>query len=404
MRKYWVRLLTALILAAALLVGCGSANTDPEDLTGKWTAEHEEGASSYMTATINSTSIHVYFYTPDGDTSALYWSGTYVAPTEPTEDGCEYTWTSEANHDETDKALLASSDDTKQFTYKDGDLSFPISMMGVQSTIHMKRSTDQTSASEDNSSSDNSSSYASETAPDNNTETASESVSDAVADSADDASNDTTESDTASVPSISSDVNDAGLELGRYGLFVHNSQYSDNYYIEYAAEITNTGENYAVEFPKLQVTFENEDGAIATTDTQTGFYVMPGDTVVLSSQISVPKDSINENTRYGFTASGQDSVKASSLQIPKSSDFSITNVNESTSDGDTRITGKLSYTYSQSINDMIAITALGFRGDDIVGIATTYIDAPPAGQETAFQIGSSAFPDHDDLQVYAQVW
>lgn len=53
---------------------------------------------------------------------------------------------------------------------------------------------------------------------------------------------------------------------------------------------------------------------------------------------------------------------------------------------------------------MIAITALGFRGDTIVGIATTYIDAPPAGQETAFQIDSSAWPDHDDLQVYAQVW
>lgn len=403
MRKYWARVMAALILAVTLLAGCGAAKAEPADLTGIWVAEHETDASSYMTATIDSDSIHVYFYTPDGETSALYWSGTYVAPTEPTEEGAEYTWTSEANHDETDKALLASSDDTKQFTYKDGDLSFPISMMGVQSTIHMKRSSDETAASEDNSRSDNSSDT-SETASDSKTETASESVSDAVADSTDEASNDTTESDSASVPSISSDVNDADLELGRHGLFVHNSQYSDNYYIEYAAEITNTGKNYAVEFPKLQVTFENEDGAIAATDTQTGFYVMPGDTVVLSSQISVPKDSINENTRYGFTASGQDSVKASSLQIPKSSDFNITNVNESTSDGDTRITGKLSYTYSQSINDMIAITALGFRGDDIVGIATTYIDAPPAGKETAFEIDSSAFPDHDDLQVYAQVW
>lgn len=371
MRKYWARVMAALILTVAVLTGCGAAKAEPVDLTGSWVAEHEANASSYMTAAIDSDSIHVYFYTPDGETSALYWSGTYVAPTEPTEEGAEYTWTSEANHDETDKALLSSSDDSKQFTYKDGELSFPISMMGVQSTIHMSRASDQTDT----------------TASDSNTEA---SASDS--------------SETASVPSANSDINDADLELGRYGLFVHNSQYSDNYYIEYAAEITNTGENYAVEFPKLQITFENEDGSIAATDTQTGFYVLPGDTVVLSSQVSVPKDSINENTRYGFTASGQDSVKASSLQIPKCSEFSITNVNESSSNGDTRIIGKLSYTYSQSIDDMIAVTALGFRDDKIVGIATTYIDAPPAGQETAFQIDSAAWPDHDDLQVYAQVW
>lgn len=404
MRKYWARVMAALILTVAVLTGCGAAKAEPVDLTGSWVAEHEANASSYMTAAIDSDSIHVYFYTPDGETSALYWSGTYVAPTEPTEEGAEYTWTSEANHDETDKALLSSSDDSKQFTYKDGELSFPISMMGVQSTIHMSRASDQTDTTASDSNTEASSSDSSEAESTGSNNSVSDNVSDAVADSADDSTDVSTESEAASVPSANSDINDADLELGRYGLFVHNSQYSDNYYIEYAAEITNTGENYAVEFPKLQITFENEDGSIAATDTQTGFYVLPGDTVVLSSQVSVPKDSINENTRYGFTASGQDSVKASSLQIPKCSEFSITNVNESSSNGDTRIIGKLSYTYSQSIDDMIAVTALGFRDDKIVGIATTYIDAPPAGQETAFQIDSAAWPDHDDLQVYAQVW
>jgi hypothetical protein len=392
--------LAAIVMVFAL-AGCGASKAQTVNLSGDWTAQHDADAESYMTATIDSESIHVYFYSPDDGTSALYWSGTYTAPTDPIKSGSEYSWTSDANHQQMDTALMASQDDTKEFTYKDGDLSFPFSMMGVQSTIHMNQNSDQKSASAQNSTADKTVSGKADSQSTETTDPKSgKPTSEASSEKTTDAASSTTKTPS---PSINTDVDDSDLELGRTGLFVHNSDYSDEYYIEYAAEIKNPGKNYAIEFPQLQITFENEDGSIAATDTQTGFYVLPGDTVVLSSQVSVPKDSINENTKYGFSVSANDAVKASSLQIPSSSDFTISNVKESTAD-ETRITGKLSYSYDTDIDDMIAVTALAFKDDKIVGIATTYVDAMPAGQEKAFQLDASAFPDHDDLQVYAQVW
>ena len=375
-----------------------SPKKEPADLSGKWEAEHEEGVASYMTADIGAENIKVYFYTPNGDTTALYWSGTYTAPTEPTKDGSEYTWTSQANHDEMDKALMASQDDSKEFTYKNEELSFPISMMGVQTTIHMHR-LDQTEQAASSANSKVSSQDSSQN------DAASEVSTDP--ETADDSAEFSEESSaTASsvVPSNNTDVNDATLDLGRSGFFVHDNQYSDSYYIEYASELTNNGKNYAVEFPKLQITFEDGSGNVIATDTQTGFYVMPGDTIALSSQIEVPKDAIDDDTTYSFSTDG-DTVKATSLDIPKASDFTFANVNETSSSSGTKITGKVSYSSGQLSREMIALTALAFKGDTVVGIATTYIDAPAPGQETAFQIEAyDTFPDHDSLQVYAQVW
>lgn len=397
MKKFWAVLLTVIMLSA-VLAGCGSSKKEPADLSGKWEAEHEEGVASYMTADIGAENIKVYFYTPNGDTTALYWSGTYTAPTEPTKDGSEYTWTSQANHDEMDKALMASQDDSKEFTYKNEELSFPISMMGVQTTIHMHR-LDQTEQAASSANSKVSSQDSSQN------DAASEVSTDP--ETADDSAEFSEESSaTASsvVPSINTDVNDATLDLGRSGFFVHDNQYSDSYYIEYASELTNNGKNYAVEFPKLQITFEDGSGNVIATDTQTGFYVMPGDTIALSSQIEVPKDAIDDDTTYSFSTDG-DTVKATSLDIPKASDFTFANVNETSSSSGTKITGKVSYSSGQLSREMIALTALAFKGDTVVGIATTYIDAPAPGQETAFQIEAyDTFPDHDSLQVYAQVW
>ena len=320
MKKFWAVLLTVIMLSA-VLAGCGSSKKEPADLSGKWEAEHEEGVASYMTADIGAENIKVYFYTPNGDTTALYWSGTYTAPTEPTKDGSEYTWTSQANHDEMDKALMASQDDSKEFTYKNEELSFPISMMGVQTTIHMHR-LDQTEQAASSANSKVSSQDSSQN------DAASEVSTDP--ETADDSAEFSEESSAAAssvVPSNNTDVNDATLDLGRSGFFVHDNQYSDSYYIEYASELTNNGKNYAVEFPKLQITFEDGSGNVIATDTQTGFYVMPGDTIALSSQIEVPKDAIDDDTTYSFSTDG-DTVKATSLDIPKASDFTFANVNE----------------------------------------------------------------------------
>lgn len=67
-----------------------------------------------------------------GDSSSLYWSGTYKKPTEATK---EYRWESQNDKTQTDSSLLASRDDTKVFEYKNKEIIFKLSVMGITSNI-----------------------------------------------------------------------------------------------------------------------------------------------------------------------------------------------------------------------------------------------------------------------------
>lgn len=133
------RFLTFIILIALVTIfvtGCGGskqteAAKEPADLTGSWKVSND---TFKMTATIEGETITVYW--EDGDTKSLYWAGSYKAP-ETSEE--PYTWSSENDHSQTDKAMLASSADTKDFTYEKGELSFEASAMGTTSTVRMKK-------------------------------------------------------------------------------------------------------------------------------------------------------------------------------------------------------------------------------------------------------------------------
>ena len=67
---------------------------------------------------------------------AVYWIGTYEAPTEYVE---EYSWTSQRDKEKTDVELLASTDDTKIFTYSNGELRYEVSMMNVTKEVTLKK-------------------------------------------------------------------------------------------------------------------------------------------------------------------------------------------------------------------------------------------------------------------------
>lgn len=109
-----------------------STSSSPTDLTGVWDSEDNEG--SYQEATISDGYIEINWVDADG--TSLYWAGTYTAPEKAVK---EYTWVSENDKEKTESALLASSDDTKEFTYKNGVISYEASAMGTTTTIELKR-------------------------------------------------------------------------------------------------------------------------------------------------------------------------------------------------------------------------------------------------------------------------
>ena len=151
MKKKIVTLLTATTLALSISA-CGGNNNDnaakepdtkttattgkktPTDLTGTWRSEENDG--SYQEAVIMENTIEINWVSDGGKTKSLYWAGTYTAPTESID---KYSWTSENDTEKTDSALLASSDETKEFTYENGKISYEASALGTTTTIELTK-------------------------------------------------------------------------------------------------------------------------------------------------------------------------------------------------------------------------------------------------------------------------
>ncbi|WP_413602730.1 hypothetical protein [Curtobacterium sp. Curtsp57] len=106
------------------------------DLTGNWKQNNSASDDGWMTATIDGTTITANFVTDNGDTTSLFWVGTF---TPPTDDKSPYTWTSTRDTAATDSALLASTDPTKDFIYENGEISFPVSIAGSTATVRLSK-------------------------------------------------------------------------------------------------------------------------------------------------------------------------------------------------------------------------------------------------------------------------
>jgi len=109
--------------------------TKPTDLTGEWVQSNSKSADSYQAATITGDSIEINWISDGGDTTSLYWAGSYVAPTA---DG-SFSWESANDTSKTSSAMLASSDPTKTFDFVDDIISYQVSLLGTTTKVELKR-------------------------------------------------------------------------------------------------------------------------------------------------------------------------------------------------------------------------------------------------------------------------
>lgn len=117
--------------------GNGSASAPtPPDLTGEWKQTNSNSEDSWQSATIDDNTISVYWVSDNGETKSLYWAGTFIAPTNTDE---PYSWNSENDTEQTSAALLASGDETKTFTYEDGQISYEVSALGTTTTVKLEK-------------------------------------------------------------------------------------------------------------------------------------------------------------------------------------------------------------------------------------------------------------------------
>lgn len=106
------------------------------NLEGTWKQVNSKSDTSWHEAIIKGDLITVNWVTDSGDTRALFWEGSYSAPSEPSK---TYTWTSEGNRELMDHSLLASQEQTKEFNFDGQYLSYEFSALGVSSLAKLER-------------------------------------------------------------------------------------------------------------------------------------------------------------------------------------------------------------------------------------------------------------------------
>ena len=107
----------------------------PADLTGTWKMTNGADGQSAFTATVTDDTIEIQYDT--NDMKALYWKGSYQAPTE----AGDWKWTSTGDKEAMSASLLASQNDSKDFTYTDSDktLAFDYTIQGITKTVKMAK-------------------------------------------------------------------------------------------------------------------------------------------------------------------------------------------------------------------------------------------------------------------------
>lgn len=133
-----IALAITLMLSVAIgLTGCGGKKAEtkkkPYNLSGEWKQVNGD-EDGWQQATVTDDTIEIYWMSED--TKALYWSGTYEKPTKYTK---VYKWTSTANKEKNESALMASQDGTKEFSYDGKYITYKASALGVEKKMKLEK-------------------------------------------------------------------------------------------------------------------------------------------------------------------------------------------------------------------------------------------------------------------------
>lgn len=109
---------------------------EPISLDGTWVQVNNASEDSYQEAVISGDTITVNWVTASTDTKSLYWAGSVEIPENA---GDSFSWDSQNDTEQTQAAIMASGDDTKTFTYENGQISYDVSAMGMTQTVRLEK-------------------------------------------------------------------------------------------------------------------------------------------------------------------------------------------------------------------------------------------------------------------------
>ena len=322
---------------------------EPLDLTGNWAQKGKEGSDSFQAGYIKDGVIELFWISDDDDSHMLYWSGSYEEPTSADD---EYTWESVNDKIKTDSALMASGDDTKTFDYKNGEISYEVSIMGQTGTVTLVRSdNDYTSF--------------------------------------------------APAGGSSGEAQDGQqIELVESGYSINSN---DGYVsVNYAVKIHNPNEEYAIEFPKIQITAKSEDGKILTTEEQVLNSIAANDTIIYGNMVTYEGEEA-ESIEISVSNGKDDYMHQSGSGVIRQEQIVISNVSENIGEYERTYTGEVSNNSTEDLST-VAVIVIYKNGDEMIGGDTTYIDDLNSGATKPFEISAYSDLEYESFEIYALQW
>ena len=315
---------------------------EPLDLTGQWIQENNN-KENYMTAVIRDDGKIGVFFILEGDEKAwTYWVGTYDAPTDSTD---EYSWVSKNTYG--GSGLLASNADTKSFSYKNGKLSYEVTVSGNTGTFNLVKGNWDTKSIPESAF---------------NTERVSQS-------------------------------DFKSLEITDYGWLIKGEKW-----VYYYAVLHNPNTDIAVEFPTVRATARDSNGGLLGTDDHTLSVIYPGQDFIFGHQAF----SVDEMpAKVEVTALAPDSYKLKKNSLTNT--YTPLEV-ESASLRSGKYLGEVKNPNNYDI-DKALITCLGKNASgEVVSIDYGFVDQLKAGSTTPFSVMCLSNAEISSVECYANQW
>lgn len=317
-------------------------SAEPLDLTGLWVQEDAEN-DSYMAAEIREDGkIGIFFVLKENDTPQTYWVGTYDAPADSVD---EYSWISENTFGGI--SLLASSADTKEFTYKDGKITYEVTVKGNSRDVNLIR------GEWDNSN---------------------------IPDSA-----------FGSVKASQADFKN--IEIADSGWIMQNEKF-----LMYYVVLHNPNENTVVEYPSFRITARDGEGNLLETTDQTLSVVYPGQDFFYGSQ-AFSVDTMPDSVEFEMLDVKDYNLKDVSI-MPEFKQLEVVSINASSD----KLLGEISNPNDYDLDQVVVVAIYKNASGEVIGIENTYVNDVKAGTTTPFSAGVRIKEEIGTVECYANEW
>lgn len=312
------------------------------DLTGLWVQENKD-ENNYMAAVIRDDGkIGVFFILEGDETPWTYWVGTYEVPADGKK---EFSWISENTYD--GNGLMASGDETKEFTYKDDKISYPITIQGESGTITLVRG----------------------------------------------------EWDASGIPESVFTAEKAAkadfqnIEISDSGWFVKNNEW-----LYYYVVLHNPNDKIAVELPGFRVTARDADGMLLGTGDQYLSVIYPGQDFVYGSQ-AFSVDEMPDTVEFEMLETEDYNLKNISM-MDEYKPLEVVNAGIKSE----KLLGEINNPNDYDLDSAIIVAICRNSEGEVINIETTFADDIKAGKLTPFSTSIYLDENPDSVEFFANQW